>query len=96
MKLATNCRHRSFHEVTDSWVRFMSQGSIITRADVRPKLVRPDHIALLASESEAPRVVDELPGNLDVLASIADVVDGTVMIFSAVLEGDACIPERVG
>jgi hypothetical protein len=71
-------------------------GPIITRADVRPKLVRPDHIALLASKSEAPRVVDELPGNLEVLASIADVVDGTVMIFSAVLEGDACIPERVG
>jgi hypothetical protein len=70
-------------------------GPIITRADVRPKLVRPDHIALLASESEAPRIVDELPGNLDVLASIADVVDGVVMIFSAVLEGDACVFQSV-
>jgi hypothetical protein len=25
MKLATNYRYRSFHEVTDSWGRFMSQ-----------------------------------------------------------------------
>jgi hypothetical protein len=46
---------------------------------------------LLASESEAPRVVDELPGNLDILASIADVIEGTVIIFSAALEGDACV-----
>jgi hypothetical protein len=42
-------------------------GPIITLADVRPKLVRPDHVALLASESEAPGVVDELPGNLTFL-----------------------------
>jgi hypothetical protein len=54
-------------------------GPIITRADVRPELVRPDHIALLASESEAPRVVDELPSDLDVLASFADVVEGAVI-----------------
>jgi hypothetical protein len=66
-------------------------GSIITRADVRPKLVRPDHVALLASESKAPRVVDRIPGDLDVLPSFADVVDGAVMIFAAVLEGDACV-----
>jgi hypothetical protein len=64
---------------------------IITRADVRPELVRPDHVALLASESEASRVVDELPSNPDVLASIGDVVEGALMIFSAVLEGDACV-----
>jgi hypothetical protein len=66
-------------------------GPIITHADVQPKLVRPDHIALLASESEAPRVVDKLPRNLDVLASFADPVDGAVMIFSVTLEGDACV-----
>jgi hypothetical protein len=29
-------------------------GDIVTRADVRLELVRPDHIALLASESKAP------------------------------------------
>jgi hypothetical protein len=46
---------------------------------------------LLASESEAPRVADELPGNLDVLASIADVIEGAVIIFSAALEGDTCV-----
>jgi hypothetical protein len=46
---------------------------------------------LLASESEAPRVVDELPGNLDVLASIADVIEGAVIIFSVALEGDTCV-----
>jgi hypothetical protein len=58
---------------------------------VRPELVRPDHVELLASESEAPGVVDELPSNLDVLASITDVIEGAVMIFSAALEGDACV-----
>jgi hypothetical protein len=58
-------------------------GPIIMHADVLPKLVRPDYIALLASESEAPGVVNKLPGDLDVLASFADVVEGTVMIFSA-------------
>jgi hypothetical protein len=36
-------------------------GPIITRADVRPEFVRPDHVALLASESETPGVVDEFP-----------------------------------
>jgi hypothetical protein len=66
-------------------------GPIITRADVRPKLVGPDHVALLASESKAPGVVDGLPGDLDVLASFADVVDGAVMIFATALEGDACV-----
>jgi hypothetical protein len=65
--------------------------SIITRADVWPELVRPNHVALLASESEAPEVVDELAGDLDVLAHLADVIDGAVMIFSAALERDACI-----
>jgi hypothetical protein len=44
-------------------------GPVVTRADVRLELVRPDHIALLASESKAPRVVDWVPGSLDVLAS---------------------------
>jgi hypothetical protein len=61
------------------------------RADVRPELVRPDHVALLASESEAPGVVDELPSNINVLASIADVVEAAVMIFSVALEGDVCV-----
>jgi hypothetical protein len=46
---------------------------------------------LLASESETPRVVDEFPGDLDVLASFADVIEGAVMIFLATLEGDACV-----
>jgi hypothetical protein len=40
---------------------------VVTRADIRPKLVRLEHIALLASKREAPMVVDELPGNLDIL-----------------------------
>jgi hypothetical protein len=130
MKLATNCRHRSFDKVTDSWGRFMIQvrarhileghgepighhtlisthglngndveleeldgvgGPIIMRFDVWPELVRPDHVALLTSKSEERGVGDELPSNLDVLASIADVVEGVVMIFSAALEGDACV-----
>jgi hypothetical protein len=66
-------------------------GPIVTRADVRLELVRPDHIALLASESKAPGVVDRVPGGLDVLASFADVVDGAVMIFAAALKGDVCV-----
>jgi hypothetical protein len=66
-------------------------GPVVTRADVRLKLVRPDHIALLVSESKAPGVVDRVPGGLDVLASLADVVDGTVMIFAATLKGDTCV-----
>jgi hypothetical protein len=66
-------------------------GPIIMRTDVRPEFVRPDHVALLASDSEAPGVVDEAPGDLDVLANFADVVEGAVMIFSAALEGDACV-----
>jgi hypothetical protein len=66
-------------------------GPIVTHADIRPKFVRPDHIALLASESEAPGILDELPGNLDTLARLADLINGTVMIFSAVHEGDTCI-----
>jgi hypothetical protein len=66
-------------------------GPIVRRADVRLELVRPDHIALLASESKAPRVVDRVPGGLDVLASFADIVDGAVMIFTAALKGDAFV-----
>jgi hypothetical protein len=66
-------------------------GPIVTRANVRLELVRPDHIAFLASESKAPGVVDRVPGGLDVLASFADVIDGAVMIFAAALKGDACI-----
>jgi hypothetical protein len=46
---------------------------------------------LLASESKAPGVVDRVPGGLDVLASLADVIDGAVMIFVAALKGDACV-----
>jgi hypothetical protein len=66
-------------------------GSVKTRADVRLELVRPDHAALLASESKAHGVVDRVPGDLDVLASFADVVDGVVMIFTAALKGDTCV-----
>jgi hypothetical protein len=66
-------------------------GPVVTRADVRLELVRPDHIALLASESKAPGVVDRVPRGLDVLASFTDVVDGAVMIFAAALKGDACV-----
>jgi hypothetical protein len=66
-------------------------GPIVTRNDVQLELVRPDHIALLASESKAPGVVDRVPGGLDVLASFTDVVDGAVMIFAAVLKRDACV-----
>jgi hypothetical protein len=64
---------------------------IIPRADVRLELVRPDHIALLASKSKAPGVVDWVPWGLDVLASFTDVIDGAVMIFAAALQGDACV-----
>jgi hypothetical protein len=66
-------------------------GPIVMRANVRLELVRPDHIALLVSESKAPGVVDRVPEGLDVLASFADVVDGAVMIFAAALKGDACV-----
>jgi hypothetical protein len=66
-------------------------GPVITRADVRLELVRPDHIALLATESKAPGVEDRVPGSLDVLASFTDVVDGAVMIFAVALKGDACV-----
>jgi hypothetical protein len=66
-------------------------GSIITRANVWPELAGPNHVALLASESKAPRVVDRIPGDLDVLASFADVVDAAVMIFAAALKGDTCV-----
>jgi hypothetical protein len=66
-------------------------GPVVTRADVRLELVRPDDVALLASESETPGVVDRVAGGPDVLASFADVVNGAVMIFAAVLEGDACV-----
>jgi hypothetical protein len=37
------------------------RGPVVTRADVRLELVRPDHIALLASESKALRVLTFLP-----------------------------------
>jgi hypothetical protein len=66
-------------------------GPVVMRANVRLELVRPDHIALLASESKAPGIVDRVPGGLDVLASFADVIDGTVMIFAAALKGDTCV-----
>jgi hypothetical protein len=66
-------------------------GSIITRADVWPKLVGPDHVMLLASESKTPGVVDRIPDDLDILASFADVVDGVVMIFVAALKGDVYV-----
>jgi hypothetical protein len=66
-------------------------GSVVACANVWPELVSSDHIALLTSECEAPRVVDELAGDLDVLARLTDVIDGAVMIFSVALEGDACV-----
>jgi hypothetical protein len=70
-------------------------GPVVTRTDVRLELVRPDHVALMASESKAPGVVDGIPGGLDVLASFADVVDGAVMIFAVALKGDACVFQSV-
>jgi hypothetical protein len=66
-------------------------GPIVACDNVRLELVRPDHIALLASESKAPGVVDRVPGGLDVLANLVDVVDGAVMIFAAALKGDVCV-----
>jgi hypothetical protein len=66
-------------------------GPVIALADVRLELVRPDHVALLASESKTLGVVDRVFGGPDVLASLADVVDGAVMIFTTALEGDACV-----
>jgi hypothetical protein len=65
--------------------------SAIMRTNARPELVRLDYVALLVSESEAPKVLDELAGDLDVLARLADVINGAVMIFSAALKRDACI-----
>jgi hypothetical protein len=62
--------------------------SVVTRTDVWFELVRLDHVALLASQSKAPRVVDRVPRGPDVLASFADVVDGAVMIFAVALKGD--------
>jgi hypothetical protein len=66
-------------------------GPVIACGDVWLELVRPDHVALLASESETPGVVDQLSGGPDVLVSLANVVNGTVMIFTTALEGDACV-----
>jgi hypothetical protein len=60
-------------------------GPDIARGNVWLELVRPNHVALLASEGETPGVVDWLPGGPDVLASFADVVDGAVMIFTMAL-----------
>jgi hypothetical protein len=45
-------------------------GPIVTRADVRLELVRPDHITLLASESKAPGVIDRVPGVLTFLPAL--------------------------
>jgi hypothetical protein len=70
-------------------------GPVVTCADVQLELVRPDHVALLASESTAPGVLDRVPGGLDVLASFADVVDGAVMIFAAAFKGDVCVFQSV-
>jgi hypothetical protein len=66
-------------------------GPVVARADVQLELVRPEHVALLASERKTPGVVDGVSGGPDVLASLADVVDGAVMIFMMALEGDACV-----
>jgi hypothetical protein len=66
-------------------------GPVIARGDVWLELVRSDHVALLTSESETPGVVDWLPGGPDVLASLADIIDGAVMIFTTALKGDASV-----
>jgi hypothetical protein len=66
-------------------------GPVVTRTDVWLELVRPDHVALLVSESKTPRVVDGVTGGPDILAGFADVIDGAVMVFTAALEGDACV-----
>jgi hypothetical protein len=60
-------------------------GPIATRTCVWLELVMPNHVALLASKSKTPGVVDGVTGGPDVLASFADVVDGAVMIFTAAL-----------
>jgi hypothetical protein len=64
------------------------RGPVVARADVRLELVRPDDVALLASEGKTPGVVDCDSGGPDVLASFTDVIDGAVMIFAAALEGE--------
>jgi hypothetical protein len=73
-------------------------GPIVTRADVWLELVRPDDVALLASDGKTPGVVDRVTGGPSILASFADVVNGAVMIFA---DGGARgrrvrLPERVG
>jgi hypothetical protein len=65
--------------------------SVIASTYVRPELVRLDHVALLMSERKAPRVVDELAGDLDVLTSLTDVINGTVVILLVVLKTDVCV-----
>jgi hypothetical protein len=70
-------------------------GPVVTRADVRLELVRPDDVALLASEGKTPGVVDRVTGGPDILAIFTDVVDGVVMIFAAALEGDVCVFQSV-
>jgi hypothetical protein len=65
--------------------------SVVACADDWPELVRPNHVALFTSEREAPGVVDDLAGDLDVLARLTDVIDGMVVILPVALERDACI-----
>jgi hypothetical protein len=67
----------------------------LSSADFWPKLVGPDYVAVLMSECEAPRVVDEVAGDLDVLTRLTDILDGTVMILSVALEGDMCVFQSV-
>jgi hypothetical protein len=65
------------------------EGVVIACADVWPELVRLDHIVLLTVKREAPWVVYEFAWDLDVLAHLSNVVDGTVMVFSTMFERDA-------
>jgi hypothetical protein len=65
--------------------------SVVASAYVRPELFRLDHVVLLMSERKAPRVVDELAGDLDVLTSLTDVINGMVVILLVALETDMCV-----
>jgi hypothetical protein len=69
-------------------------GVVIVSGDEWPELVRPYHIAQRADAYEASRVVDKLARNLDIFARFPDVVDGTIVVFTLALEGDASVFRR--
>jgi hypothetical protein len=64
-------------------------GLVVTRADVRLELVRPDHIALLVSESKAPGVVDGM------VMIFAVALKGDACVFRSALDDLAAgLPAR--